>query len=152
MSRQGRRYACVNVNISNPNTLMESLSKKLEEDLTTNEKKMLAVLERVMSGNVQSIVVTYKDRLFRFGFDLLEWFCAHHNVRIVVLNKVELSPVCAAFRLRSIPKERKREMVEDILSILHCFSARLYGLRLRSIPKEKYSSQISAYQDLYHVR
>jgi predicted site-specific integrase-resolvase len=45
----------------------------------------------------------------------------------MVLNKVELSP--------------QQEMVEDILSILHCFSARLYGLR-------KYSSQISKDKNL----
>ncbi|NEO55507.1 MAG: IS607 family transposase [Okeania sp. SIO3B5] len=103
------------------------LVKEVGGGLNYKRKKMLAILERVMSGNVQSIVVTYKDRLLRFGFDLLEWFCAHHNVQIVVLNKVELSP--------------EREMVEDILSILHGFSARLYGLR-------KYSSQISKDQDL----
>ncbi|NEO57124.1 MAG: IS607 family transposase, partial [Okeania sp. SIO3B5] len=68
------------------------LVKEVGGGLNYKRKKMLAVLERVMSGNVQSIVVTYKDRLLRFGFDLLEWFCAHHNARIVVLNKVELSP------------------------------------------------------------
>ena len=68
---------------------------------------MLSVLERVMSGNVKRIVVTYQDRLARFGFDLLEWFCAKHSCKILVLQKVELSP--------------EREMVEDILSILHCF-------------------------------
>ena len=33
---------------------------------------MLSVLERVMSGNVKRIVVTYQDRLARFGFDLLK--------------------------------------------------------------------------------
>ncbi len=88
---------------------------------------MLSVLERVMSGNVKRIVVTYQDRLARFGFDLLEWFCAKHSCEILVLQKVELSP--------------EREMVEDILSILHRFSARLYGLR-------KYSSQISKDQSL----
>ncbi|MDE5085169.1 MAG: IS607 family transposase, partial [Trichodesmium sp. St18_bin1] len=63
----------------------------------------------------------------RFGFDLLEWFCSQHSCSIMVLNKVELSP--------------QQEMVEDILSILHCFSARLYGLR-------KYSSQISKDKNL----
>ena len=60
-----------------------------------------------MSGNVKRIVVTYQDRLARFGFDLLKWFCAKHSWEILVLQKVELSP--------------EREMVEDILSILHCF-------------------------------
>ena len=80
-----------------------------------------------MSGNVKRIVVTYQDRLARYGFDLLKWFCAKRSWEILVLHKVELSP--------------EREMVEDILSILHCFSARLYGLR-------KYSSQISKDQSL----
>ena len=98
------------------------LVKEVGGGLNYKRKKMLTILERVMSGNVKRIVVTYQDRLARFGFDLLQWFCAKHSCEILVLHKVELSP--------------EREMVEDILSILHCFSARLYGLR-------KYSSQIS---------
>ena len=57
----------------------------------------------------------------------VQWFCAKHSCEILLLHKVELSP--------------ERKMVEDILSILHCFSARLYGLR-------KYSSQISKDQSL----
>ena len=103
------------------------LVKEVGGGLNYKRKKMLTILERVMSGNVKRIVVTYKDRLARFGFDLLEWFCTKHSCEIVVLNKVEFSP--------------EREMVEDILSMLHCFSARLYGLR-------KYSSQISKDQSL----
>ena len=89
-----------------------------------------------MSGNVKHIVVTYQDRLARFGFDLLQWFCAKHSCEILVLHKVELSP--------------EREVVEDILSILHCFSARLYGLRQylsqilkdRSLPRKKSPSSL----------
>ena len=103
------------------------LVKEVGGGLNYKRKKMLTILERVMSGNVKRIVVTYKDRLARFGFDLLQWFCTKHSCEIVVLDKVELSP--------------EREMVEDILSILHCFSARLYSLR-------KYSSQISKDQSL----
>ncbi len=95
--------------------------------LNYQRKKMLALLERVMSGNVQCIVVAYKDRLFRFGFDLFAWFCTKHSCEIVVLNQVKLSP--------------DREMVEDILAILHCFSARLYGLR-------KYKSEIAQDESL----
>ncbi len=110
------------------------LVKEVGGGLNYKRKKMLTILERVMSGNVKRIVVTYKDRLARFGFDLLQWLCTKHSCEIVVLHRVELSP--------------EREMVEDILSILHCFSARLYGLRLRSIPQEKYSSQISKDQSL----
>lgn len=95
--------------------------------LNYKRKKFLAVLERVMSGDVERIVVAYKDRIARFGFDFFSWLCAQHACELVVLNQVELSP--------------EREMVEDILAILHCFSARLYGLR-------KYRTQIAKDTDL----
>jgi excisionase family DNA binding protein len=95
--------------------------------LNYKRKKFLALLERVMSGDIERIVIAYKDRLARFGFDFFAWLCAKNACEIVVLNQVELSP--------------EREMVEDILAILHCFSARLYGLR-------KYKSEIAKDKDL----
>jgi excisionase family DNA binding protein len=95
--------------------------------LNYKRKKFLALLERVMSGDIERIVIAYKDRLARFGFDFFPWLCSQHSCEIVVHNQVELSP--------------HEEMVEDIRSYLHCFSARLYGLR-------KYKSQIAKDPDL----
>jgi predicted site-specific integrase-resolvase len=80
-----------------------------------------------MSGDVEAIVVAHKDRLTRFGFDWIEWFCGRFECKIVVLNEAILSP--------------SEEMVEDILAILHCFSSRLYGLR-------KYKAQVQKDSDL----
>jgi putative resolvase len=57
-------------------------------------------------------VIAHKDRLVRFGFPWFERFCAEHGTEILVLNNEQLSP--------------EEEMV---LTIVHCFSARLYGLR-----------------------
>ncbi|WP_227873526.1 IS607 family transposase [Aphanothece sacrum] len=99
--------------------------------LNFKRKKLLALLERVMSGTIGTIVVAHKDRLARFGFDWLNWFCQQFDCTIVVLNETNLSP--------------EAEMVEDILAILHCFSSRLYGLR-------KYKTQIKKDQDLPHSR
>lgn len=95
--------------------------------LNYKRKKILALLERVMSGDIERIVIAYKDRLARFGFDFFVWLCAKNSCEIVVFNQIELSP--------------QQEMVEDILAIMHCFSARLYGLR-------KYKSEIAKDQDL----
>ena len=95
--------------------------------LNYKRKKFLALLERVMLGDIERIVIAYKDRLARFGFDFFAWLCALNSCEIVVLNQVELSP--------------EREMVEDILAILHSFSPRLYGLR-------KYKSEIAKDLDL----
>ncbi|MBV9385746.1 MAG: IS607 family transposase [Chroococcidiopsidaceae cyanobacterium CP_BM_ER_R8_30] len=95
--------------------------------LNFRRKKLLALLERVFKGDVRMVVVAHKDRLARFGFDLFRWLCEQNRCELVVLNETSLSP--------------EREMVEDIASILHCFSSRLYGLR-------KYKSAIKEDQDL----
>lgn len=75
----------------------------------------------VMENKVKMIFVSHKDRFVRFGFDWVEKFCNKFNVEIVVVKNDKLSP--------------HEELVQDIVSILHVFSCRLYGLR-------KYKKQI----------
>lgn len=89
--------------------------------LNFKRKGLQALLERVLSNNCRTIVVAHKDRLCRFGFDLIAWICHRQQTEILVLNQVNVSP--------------EREMVEDILAIIHVFSCRLYGLR-------KYKKQV----------
>ncbi len=86
-----------------------------------------ALLERVRTGDVGLVVVAHKDRLARFGFDLIKWLCELDGAELLVLNQDNLSP--------------EREMVEDILAIVHVFSKRLYGLK-------KYKSAIKEDKDL----
>ena len=83
--------------------------------LNYNRKKWNELLTQVMDGKIQTIVVTHKDRFIRFGFDWFESFCEKFNASILVVNNEELSP--------------QEELVDDIVSILHVFSCRLYGLR-----------------------
>jgi predicted site-specific integrase-resolvase len=80
-----------------------------------------------MSGHVGEIVVAHRDRLCRFGFELIQTIANRHNCRIVVLEESNLSP--------------QEELVRDLLSIVHVFSCRLYGLR-------KYSNKIKEDKDL----
>ena len=61
------------------------------------------------------IVVAYPDRLVRFGYDFVEWFCNLFECRVIALNTPQLSP--------------QQEMMQDFMSIMHCFSAKLYFLR-----------------------
>lgn len=64
---------------------------------------------------VSEIVIAHKDRLVRFGFEWFEKFCQNRGTSILVMNAESLSP--------------EEEMTQDLLSIIHCFSSRLYGLR-----------------------
>ena len=68
-----------------------------------------------MENKVDSIIVTHKDRFIRFGYDWFERFLSKYNVKIIVVNNELLSP--------------QEELVQDIISILHVFSCRIYGLR-----------------------
>ena len=82
-------------------------------------------MERVGRGEISEIVVAHKDRLCRFGFDFVEWYCSQNGCKITVLGKTDLSP--------------HAELMQDFMSIMHCFSSRLYFLRRYKdlISKEK---------------
>lgn len=91
---------------------------RLEEigsGLNFERKHFVKLMNQVEAGEVKEIIVAHKDRLVRFGFEWFETFCRKHGAALVVMNAESLSP--------------EEEMVKDLLSIVHCFSSRLYGLR-----------------------
>ena len=89
--------------------------------LNYNRKKWNKLLEEVMENKIKIIVISSKDRFIRFGYDWFEKFCEKFHTKIMIVNNEALSP--------------NEELVQDIISILHVFSGRLYGLR-------KYKNQI----------
>ena len=99
--------------------------------LNFKRKKFLAILERIIDGDIQRIVVPHPDRLVRFGFELVRWLCTKFECELVVLNDRKLSP--------------EQELVQDMLSIIHCFSSRLYGLRkYKSSIKEDLQKEVAS--------
>ena len=95
--------------------ILDEIITDIGSGLNYNRKKWSQLLEDVMGNNVDTIFITYKDRFIRFGYDWFERLCKMHNTEIVVLNNVETSP--------------EKEMIDDVISIIHVFSCRLYGLR-----------------------
>ena len=95
--------------------------------LNYNRKKWNQLLDEVMENKIKTIVISDKDRFIRFGYDWFEKFCEKFNTKIMIVNNETLSP--------------KEELVQDILSILHVFSCRLYGLR-------KYKNQIKKDEEI----
>ena len=78
-------------------------------------KNLQKIINMVLNQEVSEVIVTYKDRLARFAFDLLEWLFESNGCKITVINIERSSP--------------QKEVVEDLMSIIHVFSTRLYGLR-----------------------
>ena len=95
--------------------------------LNYNRKKWNKLLEEVMENKIKIIVISNKDRFIRFGYDWFEKFCERFHTKIIIVNNEVLSP--------------NEEFVQDIISILHVFSCRLYGLR-------KYKDQIKKDEDI----
>lgn len=107
------------------------LIQDIGSGLNFKRKGFATLLDRILSGNVDEVVIAHRDRLCRFGFDMLNAIANKFNTRIVVLNESQLSP--------------QEELVQDLLSIIHVFSCRLYGLR-------KYSGEIKKDKDLPKAR
>lgn len=83
--------------------------------LNYKRENFLKMIELVMERKVDKIFVTYRDRVVRFGFDFVEWICQRFGTEIIVLNDKKTSP--------------ENELVNDLISIIHVFSCRIYGLR-----------------------
>jgi excisionase family DNA binding protein len=94
--------------------------KDIGSGINFKRKGFNSILEYAIEGNIEEIVVTHKDRLCRFGFELIENIISKQsNGKILVLNRKETSP--------------QEELVNDLISIITVFSSRLYGLRSSKI-------------------
>lgn len=83
--------------------------------LNFKRPKFLQIVQWAILGEIKVLYVAHKDRLCRFGFELIEQILQWNGGTIVVANAESLSP--------------HEELTQDLLSIIHCFSSRLYGLR-----------------------
>lgn len=79
------------------------------------KKGLLSLIDKINKKEVDVIVVLYKDRLLRFGFELIEYFAKVNNVRIEVLDKTN--------------KTQDEELVEDLIQIITVFSCKIQGKR-----------------------
>lgn len=83
--------------------------------LNFKRKGLLRLVNSLLAGRVEILLVAHQDRLARFGFELIAHLCQLNDCTLLIMNDEQLSP--------------EAEMVQDVLAILHVFSARLYGLR-----------------------
>ncbi len=84
--------------------------------LNWKRKGLQTILEQTMRGDISEVVVAHRDRLCRFGFELLEWIFSFNKVKLVVLDQTENS-------------SSEQELADDILSIVHVYSCRQMGRR-----------------------
>ena len=97
--------------------------------LNDNRTELKKLLDMIMNDEVDRIFILYKDRLTRFGFNYLEQICNKFGTKIIVISE-EIQE-----------KSIQEELAEDIISIIHSFSSKLYGMRNKI--KEKLDKELS---------
>lgn len=83
--------------------------------LNFRRPRFLAMLERVIRGDIKCIVVAHQDRLVRFGFEFVEWLCRQFGCQIVVIDQQEPS--------------WEAELIADLKTIVGSFSSIINELR-----------------------
>lgn len=87
---------------------VKQIVKEFGSGLNDERKQLTKILQE---NKYDKIIVEHKDRLTRFGFNWIQLLTGN---RIEVINET---------------KEKDEDIVKDLISIIHCFSARIYGLR-----------------------
>lgn len=97
--------------------LVDDWIEEIGGRLNVQRKQFLRVVDGIIAGDIGALVIAHTDRLARFGFDLIVHECVVHDCELLILNTENtesLSP--------------EQELVQDLMTIMHCFSSRLYGL------------------------
>ena len=79
------------------------------------KKGLQELIRRISQNQVEKVVVLYKDRLLRFGFELIEYIASLYNCEIEIIDNTE--------------KSEQQELVEDLVQIITVFSCKLQGKR-----------------------
>jgi predicted site-specific integrase-resolvase len=88
----------------------------LGSGMNYRKKGLTRLLDQVIGGEVGRLVITHKDRLLRFGAELVFAVCAAKHVEVVIINSGD-------------ERSFEEELASDVLEIVTVFSARMYGAR-----------------------
>ena len=112
-------YILNQVALMNPVDL-EILSD-VDSGLNDERKNFKKLLNKIMSGKINRVFILNKDRLTRFGFGQIETICKFFGTEIIVLSE------------GAGDETIEEELAEDIISIIHSFSGKLYGMRRKEV-------------------
>lgn len=87
-------------------------------------EQFFAMLDEILAGRVNRVIITYKDRLSRVGFELFTYLFKKYGCEIIVISEL------------GSEKLDSEEVFEEIVSLLHCYSMKLYSNRKAKKLKE----------------
>lgn len=108
--RRGLEDYCVAKGLANVEYIEE-----VGGGLNFRRKRFLQLMDEIGARQIKTIILAHRDRLTRFGFEWFEHYAKMNGCEVLVLNQEGQS--------------QEQEMVQDLMTIVHCFSSSLYGLR-----------------------
>lgn len=113
-----------------------SLDEQFEDigsGMSTDRNNFEKICQMIFHGDVELLVIENKDRLIRFGFDMLEKFFSYFGCKILVLNDTIEN------------KSYEQELTEDLISVIHYFTMKSYShkRKLNKLRKELENEQKS---------
>lgn len=102
--------------------------EEVASGMSDSRSKLKNLFKLVSSGDVNRVVVEHKDRLTRFMYGVFESFFESYGVEIECIEKV-------------VGKSYEEELVEDMLTLMSSFSAKVYGKRSAEIRKKKKANE-----------
>lgn len=89
-----------------------------------NRNDFFKLLDEIINGKIDKVIITYKDRLSRVGFELFKHLFLRFNTQIIVMSEMGNT------------KLDSEEIFEEVISLLHCYSMKLYSKRNQAKLKE----------------
>ena len=95
--------------------IVDEIYTDIGSGLNYNRKNFNTILDMAVQGKIKELYISHKDRFVRFGYEWFEKFLKKNACEVIVVNNESMSP--------------QEEMIQDLISIIHVFSCRIYGLR-----------------------
>ena len=131
-----RQIECVRTYLNAQGSPYEIISD-IGSGINCTKPGLKELIQKIVSNQVSKVVVLYKDRLLRFGFELLEYVASLFDCKIEIIDNTE--------------KSEQQELVEDLVQIVTVFSCRLQGKRAnkaRKIVRELISGEDNSQSDV----
>ena len=97
------------------------ITSDIGSGINYKKKGLQELIKRISQNQVEKVVVLYKDRLLKFGFELVEYIASLYNCEIEIIDNTE--------------KSEQQELVEDLVQIIKVFSCKLQGRRANKAKK-----------------
>ena len=104
--------------------IVDEIYSEIASGLNDSRKELNRLLKDIQENKIKKVFISFKDRLTRFGFNYFKTIFANHNTELVVLDQNE-----------ETNKDYQKELVEDLISIIHHYSIKLYSNRRKEIKK-----------------